>query len=312
MMAAMTVNTTAYVSFPGNGREMLEYYHSVFGGELEILTYGDQLDNGVQFPFDPPRDAVAHGTLRGPFTLGGGDDLKNSRDTLNPGDIGFTVESDSVEEAERIYNKLAADGGNASMPFAQAPWGDYFGMVVDRFGVGFNVTVSATPTLRTSSRSMVGVREGLTVVVAQRERAHDVAVLLRDFNADFDTASPAIGILTERFQRLLERDDVLVCIADLNHSAVGFAFLTLRPSPYYETPVAMLEELYVRPALRGEGIGTAIMDVVEAELHGKGVEEIQINVDEVDGGARRFYERRGFSNFETGQDFRMLCYIKEI
>lgn len=159
---------------------------------------------------------------------------------------------------------------------------------------------------------MVGVREGLTVVVAQRERAHDVAVLLRDFNAEFDTASPAIGILTERFQRLLERDDVLVCIADLNHSAVGFAFLTLRPSPFYETPVAMLEELYVRPALRGEGIGTAIMDVVEAELHGKGVEEIQINVDEVDGGARRFYERRGFSNFETGQDFRMLCYIKEI
>ncbi|WP_408930549.1 GNAT family N-acetyltransferase [Corynebacterium axilliensis] len=122
---------------------------------------------------------------------------------------------------------------------------------------------------------MVGVREGLTVVVAQRERAHDVAVLLRDFNAEFDTASPAIGILTERFQRLLERDDVLVCIADLNQSAVGFAFLTLRPSPYYETPVAMLEELYVRPALRGQGIGTAIMDVVEAELHGRGVEEIQ-------------------------------------
>lgn len=58
MMAAMTVNTTAYVSFPGNGREMLEYYHSVFGGELEILTYGDQLDNGVQFPFDPPRGGL--------------------------------------------------------------------------------------------------------------------------------------------------------------------------------------------------------------------------------------------------------------
>ena len=130
---------------PGNAREILEYYHSVFGGELEILTYGEQLDHGVQVPFDPPRDAVAHGTLRGPFTLGGGDDLKNSRDKLNPGDIGFTVESDSVEEAERIYNKLAADGGNASMPFAQAPWGDYFGMVVDRFVVGFNVTVSASP-----------------------------------------------------------------------------------------------------------------------------------------------------------------------
>ena len=54
------------------------------------------------------------------------------------------------------------------------------------------------------------------------------------------------------------------------------------------------------------------MDAVEAELDGKGVEEFQINVDEVDGGARRFYERRGFSNFEAGQDSRMLCYIKEL
>lgn len=139
---------------------------------------------------------------------------------------------------------------------------------------------------------MVGVREGLTVVVAHRERAHDVAVLLRDFNAEFDTASPALRILTARFQRLLERDEVLVCVADLNHSVVGCAFLTLWPSPYYETPVAMLEELYVRPALRGQGIGTAIMDVVEAELHGRGVEEIQINVDEMDGGACRFFSPR--------------------
>ena len=73
----------------------------------------------------------------------------------------------------------------------------------------------------------MGVREGLTVVVAHRERAHDVAVLLRDFNAEFDTASPALRILTARFQRLLERDEVLVCVADLNHSVVGCAFLTL-------------------------------------------------------------------------------------
>lgn len=107
----MAINTTAYVSFPGNTREILEFYHSVFGGELEILTYGEQLDNGVQFPFDPPRDAVAHGTLRGAFNLGGGDDLQNSRNRLNRGDIGFTVESDSVEEAV---------GFNITVPVANA------------------------------------------------------------------------------------------------------------------------------------------------------------------------------------------------
>ena len=89
------------------------------------------------------RDAIAHGTLRGPFTLGGGDDLQNSCDRLTLGNIGFTVESDSVEEAETIYAALA-DSGDASMPFAKAPWGDYFGMVIDRFGVGFNITVPAS------------------------------------------------------------------------------------------------------------------------------------------------------------------------
>ena len=74
------MKTSLYVSFPGNAREALEFYHGVFGGELKILTYGEQLDQGAQFPFDPPRDAIAHGTLTGPFTIGGGDDLQNQKD----------------------------------------------------------------------------------------------------------------------------------------------------------------------------------------------------------------------------------------
>lgn len=136
----MTLHTCPYVSFPGNARQMLEFYQSVFGGELRILTYGEQLDNGVQFPFDPPREAVAHAMLRGPFTLSGGDDLEHNRDKLSASEIGFTVESATPEDAQRIYEALAADGGQARMPFAQAPWGEYFGMVVDRFNVGWNVT----------------------------------------------------------------------------------------------------------------------------------------------------------------------------
>lgn len=307
----MAVNTTPYISFPGNARDVFDYYYSVFGGDLEILTYGEQLDSGVEFPFDPPRDAIAHGTLRGPFTLGGGDDLQNSRDRLTPGDIGFTVEFDSVEEAEKIYAALA-DGGDASMPFAKAPWGDYFGMVVDRFGVGFNITVPASASsLEKQAQRMIRA-EGIDLSRAAHERAHDVAVMLRDFNAEFDTPCPTIDVLAERFERLLRRDDVVVCIADSGEHPVGFAFLTLRPSPYYAGPIAMLEELYVCSERRGQGIGTAIMDLVEAALSEAHVTEIQINVDEVDVDARRFYERRGFSHHESGQDYRMFCYIKEL
>ena len=72
-----------------------------------------------------------------------------------------------------------------------------------------------------------------------------VAKLLRDFNTEFDTPVPEN--LERRFAQLIARDDVIVVLA----GEVGFAYLTLRPSPYYDGPVAMLEELYVAPAHRG-------------------------------------------------------------
>ena len=84
-----------------------------------------------------------------------------------------------------------------------------------------------------------------------------------------------------------------------------------RPSPYYDGPIATLDELYVRPELRGKGIGTRIMDRAEAEARARHVGEVQINVDAVDAGARQFYERRGYTNIEPGQDVAMLCYIRE-
>ena len=134
------VKTSLYVSFPGNAREALEFYHEVFGGELDIITYGEQLDRGAQFPFDPPRDAVAHGTLTGPFTFGGGDGLQNNTSTLDRGVFGFTAEVETVDEDEQLIEKLTGDGGKVTMPFAQAPWGAHFGVVEVKFGLAWNIT----------------------------------------------------------------------------------------------------------------------------------------------------------------------------
>lgn len=102
------MKTSLYVSFPGNAREAIEFYRGVFGGELKILTYGEQLDQSVQFPFDPPRDAVAHRTLTGPFTISGGDDLQNQKGTLDRGVFGFTADVESVKEGERLIERLTA------------------------------------------------------------------------------------------------------------------------------------------------------------------------------------------------------------
>lgn len=131
-----------------------------------------------------------------------------------------------------------------------------------------------------------------------------VAKLLSDFNTEFDTPVPPN--LEARFAELLLLDDALVLLAE----NLAFAFLTLRPSPYYEGPVAMLEELYVAPGHRGQGIGTQLMAAVLAEIQQRGAGELQINVDDVDVDARRFYERRGFTNIEQGS--RMLLYVREL
>ena len=132
-----------YISFHGNAAEMMNYYQSVFGGELNVLTYGDQMDNGAQFPFEAPREAVAHATLTGPFNLAGGDDLQDNSGELNRGDLSFVIEVDTPEEGEEIIAKLTADGGKVTMPFAQAPWGDHYGQLEDKYGMAWHVSTRA-------------------------------------------------------------------------------------------------------------------------------------------------------------------------
>ncbi|MEH0147041.1 GNAT family N-acetyltransferase [Corynebacterium sp. Q4381] len=153
---------------------------------------------------------------------------------------------------------------------------------------------------------MIRVREALLA------DAPLVATLLTNFNTEFDTPVPDLGVLTRRFEALLPLESVLVVLAETEEGPAGFAYLTLRPTPYWDGPLAQLEELYVVPELRGRGIGTAVMERVLAICREKGCEEMLINVDEPDEGARRFYERLGFSNYEIGEDYRMLCYIRQL
>jgi len=147
---------------------------------------------------------------------------------------------------------------------------------------------------------------------ATATHADVVARLLFDFNCEFDTTGPAAAELGGRFARLLGRDDVIVVLSGAADDPTGFAFLTLRPTPYYDGPLAQLEELYVRPGLRGGGLGTALLESAVRLVRDRRGGEIHINVDEIDTDARRFYERHGFVNVEPGADYRMLCYLREL
>ncbi|QBX55464.1 GNAT family N-acetyltransferase [Nocardioides seonyuensis] len=151
-----------------------------------------------------------------------------------------------------------------------------------------------------------------TLLVARPSHAEVVGQLLRDFNDEFETAGPPAADLARRFRALLEREDVLVLLAGSEGAWTGFAYLTLRPTPYYDGRLAQLEELYVVPWLRDRGIGTALLTEAVRIVRERGGAEMHINVDEVDTDTRRFYERHGFVNIEPGEDYRMLCYIREL
>lgn len=147
---------------------------------------------------------------------------------------------------------------------------------------------------------------------ATRDDAHLVGRLLRDFNEEFEEPTPSADELAGRFAELLGRDDVHVVLAEQGGEDVGFAFLTLRPTPYYDGLLGQLEELYVLPALRDQGIGTRLLTSAIADVRAKGAAEVHINVDEIDTDTRRFYERHGFLNIHPGMGYRMLCYIREL
>lgn len=147
---------------------------------------------------------------------------------------------------------------------------------------------------------------------AAAAHADVVGRLLFDFNTEFDAPGPGAEEFGARFARLLERDDVIVLLTGTDQDPTGFALLTLRPTPYYDGPLAQLEELYVRPQLRDQGIGTALLQAALHLVREHHAGEVHINVDEVDAGARRFYERHGFVNIEPSAGYRMLCYIREL
>ena len=145
---------------------------------------------------------------------------------------------------------------------------------------------------------------------ATSDDADEVASLLHDFNTEFATPTPGVDVLAARLQTLLARPETIAVLA--GSPAVGLALVTLRPNVWYPRPVALLDELYVVPRLRNHGIGSAIIDHLTSILRAKGVDLIEINVDEGDIDAQRFYERHGFSSTESGSQERSFYWSQEL
>jgi PhnB protein len=134
----MAVTLNPYINFKDNAREALEFYQSVFGGDLNVSTFAD-----FQAAQDPAEnDLVMHGQLEGAqgIVIMGADTPKHM-EFRAPAGISISLSGDDDAALRGYWDKLA-DGGTVVQPLEVAQWGDAFGMLTDRYGVTWLVNIA--------------------------------------------------------------------------------------------------------------------------------------------------------------------------
>jgi PhnB protein len=127
---------TPYLSFKSEARQAMEFYRSVLGGELNVVTFGDfgQAEGGA--------DLVMHSSLvtSAGYTLFASDTPPTMPFTEGS-QITVSISGDDVEELRGYFRGLAEEG-EVRMPLGVQAWGDEFGMLVDRFGIAWMVNIT--------------------------------------------------------------------------------------------------------------------------------------------------------------------------
>ena len=135
----MTSQLNPYLSFKDNTRQAMEFYQTVFGGKLEMMTFKQ-----FNVSQDPAEDQkIMHAMLEAEngITFMAAD-MPNSFPYQAGASISMSLSGDNHAELQGYFDKLAA-GGKIGDPLTQAPWGDTFGMVTDQFGVNWMVNIAA-------------------------------------------------------------------------------------------------------------------------------------------------------------------------
>lgn len=134
----MSVQLNPYLNFRDNARDAMDFYHSVFGGELTRSTFAE-----FHASDDPSeQDKIMHSALvaENGLTLMAAD-TPNSMEYKPGTNFNISLSGDDEATLRGYWDKLS-DGGTVTMPLNAAPWGDTFGMCVDKFGVSWLVNIS--------------------------------------------------------------------------------------------------------------------------------------------------------------------------
>lgn len=129
-----------HINFNGNAEEAFHFYQSVFGGALaQIIRFKD-----IANPDFPVNEKDANKIIHIALPIGKNilmaNDVPESMGRVNENEnrSKIAISAESREEADKLFNRLSA-GGNIEMPIGDSPWGSYFGMFRDKFGIEWMV-----------------------------------------------------------------------------------------------------------------------------------------------------------------------------
>ncbi|OFX50513.1 MAG: glyoxalase [Bacteroidetes bacterium GWB2_41_8] len=130
-----------YIHFNGNAEEAFTFYKSVFGGEFAMIVRFKDMAIAEHPISENEAEKIMHiGLPIGKSSVLMGCDTPefmgrhNERETRSK----ISISAESKEEADRLFNGLSA-GGEVEMPIADSPWGSYFGMFRDKYGIEWMV-----------------------------------------------------------------------------------------------------------------------------------------------------------------------------
>lgn len=141
MLDGMAAILNPYLHFRDNAREAMEFYQTVFGGELTVMTFGEAGD-----PYPGEGTKVQHAQLETPsgFMLMGSDIPERMDHERGENVFSVSLSGTNSDDAElRGYWKKLSLGADVTEPLAVAAWGATFGILVDAFGVTWLVNISA-------------------------------------------------------------------------------------------------------------------------------------------------------------------------
>jgi ribosomal protein S18 acetylase RimI-like enzyme len=138
--------------------------------------------------------------------------------------------------------------------------------------------------------------------------APEVARLLHDFQTEFSEPVPELDVLAERVAQFIEREEATFLLAGSGPD--GVAEVRFRASIMTGALDAYLEELYVAPAKRGQGLGRALLEASMETARRQGARRMELGTSEDDTAARDLYESAGFTNREGKPDGPVMFFYE--